>query len=197
MDSAYPVIVVAPVVGLIANCVAQVTLAKAFPARGPYGSLATGILVGFVVSAAFTAGALQAGGYRMTDCIAFHVLNVCSYLALAFGYFNFVNLTIASLRIRLLGELKAAGGALDRSRLLESYDTRKVIDLRIDRLVRGGHLRETDGFYSIGKRRFLAVALVYDCLRRLVIGAWPRNDADGQAGDGRSRSESGTSSAKS
>lgn len=181
MGSEYPLVVVAPIVGLAADCISHIGLAKAFPSRGPYGSMVAGILVGLVVSLAITGGSLRHGDFGAADCVAFHLLNVMSYLALAFGYFNFINLTIASLRIRLLRELSLAGGSLERSRMLDTYNTNSVIALRIERLIRGGHFQEQEGRYFIGKRRFLAIAIVYNFLRWLVIGPWPRNDAHDHA----------------
>lgn len=178
MDSGYPTIVLAPVAGLALNCMSQIAVARAFPARSPYHSMAAGMLVGLVASIAATVVGLHDSDFTIVDCVGFHLLNLMSYLALAFGYFNFVNLTIASLRIRLLRELDAAGGSLSKTSLLDTYGTRSVIDLRIQRLVRGGHLRQRDGRYFIGKKRFLAVALVYNALRWLVIGPWPTHTDD-------------------
>jgi hypothetical protein len=173
MDGAYPVIVLAPIVGLAADCLAQVGTARLRRIGNPYVSMAAGIVVGLAVSVAATTTANARSAFGPADRIGFQILNTATYLSLAFGYFNFVNLTIASLRIRLLGELNGAGGVLERAALLETYNTRQVIAVRIDRLVRGGHLRELDGRYFIGKRRFLAVARVYNFLRVLVIGPWP------------------------
>jgi hypothetical protein len=181
MDGAYPVIVLAPIVGLAADCLAQVGIARLPRMRNPYVSMAAGIGVGLAVSVAVTTTANSRSGFGAVDRISFQLLNIATYLALAFGYFNFVNLTIASLRIRLLGELEAAGGTLERAALLQTYNTRQVIALRIERLVRGGHLREQGGRYVIGKRRFLAVAQVYNFLRTLVIGPWPDEHADSRS----------------
>ncbi len=170
----YPIIVLAPIAALAVNCATQIATARLRPGMSPYASMAAGIVAGVVTTVACTAMAERRSHFGLGDRVSFHALNVAIYLALAFGYFNFVNLTIASLRIRLLGELAAAGGSLQRMALLKSYNTEKVIALRIDRLVRGGHLRERNGRYFIGKKRFLMVAGIYNLLRRLVIGPWPQ-----------------------
>ena len=173
MESVYPAIVMAPVLGLAADSVGQVVTARLIPGRSPYISMAVGILIGMLASIAMTTIAVQWSSFSQIDSACFQLLNAGTYLALAFGYFNFVNLTIASLRIRLLGELLSAGGALDRGSLLEAYNTRKVFDVRLNRLVDGGHLVDRDGRFFIGKRRFLAVARIYNFLRWFVIGPWP------------------------
>ncbi|NBV46644.1 MAG: hypothetical protein EBR86_13660 [Planctomycetia bacterium] len=113
----------------------------------------------------------------MRDGTAYVVLDTLTYLALAFGYFNFVNLTIASLRIRLLEEIQQAGGALERARLVEKYDSREVVRVRVERLLRGGHLVERDGRLLRGRAVFLVVARIFDWLRWAIIGS--RSPEDG------------------
>jgi hypothetical protein len=102
--------------------------------------------------------------------VGYGLLNLLTYLALAFGYFNFVNLTIASLRIRLLEEILDAGGELSAGRLRAAYNADSVSDLRLARLLRGGHLVERNGRLVIGRRRFMIVARIFDFLHWLIIG---------------------------
>jgi hypothetical protein len=177
MLTGYPMVVLAPVAGLAADCASQVLWARAARRGNPYTSLAVGIVMGFAVAAAVTAIGLRAAGCSAADAAAFSALNLAAYLALAFGYFNFVNLAIASLRIRLLCEILDAGGSLPRATLLAGYNTAQVIDLRLRRLVGGGHLVDRNGRLVVGKRRFLGIAIVYNILRRIVIGPWPPYDA--------------------
>lgn len=173
MDPTYPVIVAVPILGLAVYCLTQVSIARLLPGRSPYLALAAGFVAGFVVTTATSAVVIMQSGFPRLDGGAFLVLNAVTYLSLAWGYFNFVNVTIASVRVRLLGDLLAAGRPLPRATLLAAYNSRKVIDIRIDRLVRGGHLVEQDGRYFLGKKRFLMVARVYNFLRWAIIGPWP------------------------
>ena len=93
-----------------------------------------------------------------------------SYLALAFGYFNFVNLTVASLRIRLLEEIREAGGLLPTNTLKTAYNSREVVANRLQRLLQGGHLIEKNGRLHSGRLPFLIVARIFDSLRWFIIG---------------------------
>ena len=161
---------IAPVVGLAAYCVAQILVARIIPAENPYASLSLGFVTGFVSASCVTAIALCRLAPNPADTAGLALTNIMTYLALAFGYFNFVNLTVASLRIRLLEEIQRAGGSLERSQLLHLYSSDSVTCLRLARLVRGGHLVERDGRLLIGKTRFLAVARVFDALRWLILG---------------------------
>jgi hypothetical protein len=166
----YPMVVLAPVAGLAAYCVSQIAVARIGRHRNPYVALATGFLVGLLATLACSAFFLAGGSSSTADAWGLLLLNLVTYLALAFGYFNFVNLGIASLRIRMLEELRDAGGRAPMNRLLTLYNSDVVASVRIQRLVAGGHLVEHDGHLSIGHHRFLAVARIFDLLRWLIIG---------------------------
>ena len=165
----YPLVVLAPVVGLLAYLVSQVAMARAAPSRSPYVSLSRGFIVGLIVMSVVAALGLARMQASRTDAIGYGLLNFFAYLALGFGYFNFVNLTIASLRIRLLEELLEAGGGLSAEQLGAAYNADAVAGLRLDRLVRGGHLVERRGRLVIGRRRFMVVARIFDFLHWFII----------------------------
>jgi hypothetical protein len=169
LANGYPLVVLAPVAGLLAYVVSQVALAQAAPGRSPYVSLSRGFVAGLAVMIIVTALGLGRMQASRNDVIGYGLLNVFCYLALAFGYFNFVNLTVASLRIRLLEELLEAGGGLSAEQLNAVYNVDSVAGLRLDRLVRGGHLVERHGRLVIGRRRFMIVARIFDFLHWLII----------------------------
>jgi hypothetical protein len=166
----YPIVVLASVFGLAAYCASQMAICIALPRKSPYVSLAIGWFIGFFTTAAATLLPLVSMRSEIGDTVAYLLLNLSTYFALAFGYFNFVNLTIASLRIRLLEELNDAGGSISEAALLAEYNTENMMNTRFDRLLRGGHLLERDGRFFTGNRRFLFVARIYDLIRRLVFG---------------------------
>ena len=167
--SGYSLVVLAPVAGLLAYFMSQVALARAAPGRSPYVSLSRGFVAGLVVMIVLTAIGLRRMQTSQADTIGYGLLNFVAYLALAFGYFNFVNLTVASLRIRLLEELLEAGGGLSAEQLGAAYNVDSVAGLRLDRLIRGGHLVERHGRLVIGRRRFMIVARNFDFLHWLII----------------------------
>jgi hypothetical protein len=166
----YPVIVLAPVLGLAVYCAAQILSARSGAWEGPYASLTLGFFLGFAAAMGVTGIAVHEMGPRLADAVGLVATNIVTYLALAFGYFNFVNLTVASLRIRLLEEIQDAGGSVSEDRLLGLYDSSSVASIRLARLVRGGHLVERDARLFRGKSRFLAVARIFDALRWFIIG---------------------------
>jgi hypothetical protein len=165
-----PLVALAPVIGLAADCVSHVIAARMIRGRNPYPALAVGALVGLVVTVAMTLAACSRGATSFIDMLALVGLNIVASLAFAFGYFNFVNLTVASLRIRILEELVESGGRLSRAALLQRYGTSSVADLRLSRLVGGGHLVERNGRLHTGRLQFLLVARIFDGLRWLIFG---------------------------
>jgi len=165
-----PQVALAPVLGLAAYCVSHVVAARIIGGRNPYPALAVGALAGLVVTVAVTLAACLRDAAPPGDTLALVGLNTVAALAFAFGYFNFVNLTVASLRIRILEELADSGGRLSRAALLERYGTSSVADLRLERLLAGGHLVERNGRLHTGRLQFLAVARIFDGLRRLIFG---------------------------
>ena len=108
--------------------------------------------------------------YRKQLSVIALVLDVLTYLALAFGYFNFVNVTVPSLRIRLLEEMRDAGGTLPARALMTAYDSRQLVAIRLERLVRGGHLVENDGRLHVGRLPFLITARIFDGLHGFIFG---------------------------
>lgn len=164
------VVVAAPVIGLAVACVTHLFLARVIRGRGPYPPLVLGIGAGAIASAACALRPLVGGPAPIADVVALQVLDGTAYLALAFGYFNFVNLSIASLRIRMLEEIRDAARPMSKTALLARYDTDRVVDVRIERLVRGGHLVDRDGRLVTGRRAFLVVARLFEALRMVILG---------------------------
>lgn len=163
-------LLLAPLSGLAVCCATHVGLARFRPGRSPYPALLKAFAVGFVVALAVAVGALHTAGTPNADALALATLAVLTYIALGWCYFHFVNLGIASLRIRVLEEIAEAGGTLPAAALRDRYDDRRLVETRLHRLVSGGHVVVRDGSYHRGSGWFLLVAKVFAALRRLIIG---------------------------
>lgn len=170
-----PLVALAPIIGLAVASVGHIVAARVIRGRNPYPALALGIALGIVATATITLVACVRGGDTPADTLALTALNTVAALGFGFGYFNFVNLTVASLRIRILEELADAGGWLPRTALLDRYGTASVADIRLARLVDGGHLVERNGRLHTGRLQFLVVARIFGALRVLIFG--PRHTA--------------------
>ncbi|MFM8379863.1 MAG: hypothetical protein ACKOB1_11135 [Planctomycetia bacterium] len=165
------IVALAPVIGLAVYCVGHVVAARLIRGRNPYPSLALGAVMGLIATVVITLVACMRSGDSFTDTLALTAMNMVASLGFAFGYFNFVNLTVASLRIRILEELADSDGWLPRAALLERYGTGSVADIRLERLVGGGHLVERNGRLYTGRLQFLVVARIFDAVRALIFGS--------------------------
>jgi hypothetical protein len=165
-----PLLVLSPVLGLGVYCVAHVGLSRFQLGRPPYVPLIYGFGAGFVAVVVSTALAMRDSSIPATDGIAMTVLNGLTYAALGWCYFHFVNLGIASLRIRVLEEIADAGGGLPVVALRKRYDDARMTQVRIQRLLDGGHLVVRDGRFHSGVSRFLLTARLFAALRSLIIG---------------------------
>jgi hypothetical protein len=166
-----PLVALAPVIGLAVDCVVHVVAARLLRGRGPYPALAVGALAGVIAAVAITVLGCARDALPVADTLPLVGMNAVAALGFAFCYFNFVNLTVASLRIRILEELADSGGRMPRASLLDRYGTASVADIRLERLVRGGHLVERNGRLHTGRLQFLVVARIFDVLRRLIFGS--------------------------
>lgn len=170
MQDFYPLVVAAPVLGLAAYCLAQILFARLMAGRSPYHSLKLGFICGLIAAMAVSGWGIGRMPISPQDRVGYVVLNLLTYLALAFGYFNFVNLTVASLRVRLLEEIREAGGALPADAVEAAYNSRGVVAIRLQRLVQGGHLVDKDGRLHSGRLPFLIVARIFDGLHWFIFG---------------------------
>jgi len=169
----YPLIVLTPVFGLAVYCLTHLAACRLGRRQNAYFPLIAGFAIGLLTVIGLGAVALTRLELPIADRLSLLGLSLVAYLALSFGYFNFVNMNLTSLRIRMLLELRDAGGDLSEERLASCYNTDQVIALRMARLIRGGHLVERDGRLTVGKRRFLFLARCFDVLRQVILGTCP------------------------
>lgn len=168
MNMSEPCLALAPVFGLIADCVAHVGFSWLWQGHRRLAGLGAAFVVGLILTMATSA--LVLGNQEITEALAILLFNAASYAALAYGYYNFVGLNFSSLRIRLLQELLHAGDGMPRSELERRYGTAEIVTRRLDRLQGSGQLIERDGRFYLGKRLLLIVARLNDGVRWLVLG---------------------------
>ena len=161
----------APLLGLASYCVSHLLVSRLVRNRGHYYPLMIGCGCGLAATLVVSAAALAFMQASVPDFAALLGMNLVAYLAFSFGYFNFINLNIASLRIRMVQELAESGGEMPVEALTDLYNIEEVIALRIDRLSSGGHLIERQGRFYSGKRQFLIVGRIFDFLRLVILGS--------------------------
>lgn len=163
-------IAAAPLAGLAGDVLLHVTISHIAPGIGFLLRAALGLGAGAVVTAALSAVALGTHPVSVLDAAMLWLVAMLTFLALGFGYFNFVNLNVTSLRVRLLRELlEHYPNGLTREEIVQRYGAGTVLRLRLQRLVGSGHaIRRGDSYY-LARRHVLLIAHVFTFLRRIVI----------------------------
>jgi hypothetical protein len=160
----------APIAGLAANVAMHVAVSHAVPSLGFLARAALGLLGGAGTTGAIGAIALAREPIGRLDAGMLWLLGMLTYLALGFGYFNFVNLNVTSLRVRLLRELlERHPDGLVRDDIIRRYGAQAVLRLRLERLVRSGQVVVRGDRLFIGRKGVLLIARIFTLLRRLVI----------------------------
>ena len=94
---------------------------------------------------------------------------------LAYGAWWFILLSLvqaleSSLRVRLLGEIRAAGGRMRLDVLESRYSDRVLLRLRLDRLLGDGAVVEREGRLFLASRGLKVIAAFFRLLKQVLIG---------------------------
>jgi uncharacterized membrane protein len=171
LADAYSGLVLLPLLALTANIVLHAGLSRARPPGRPWRKLYISFLAGFFGLVLGLILIVPLGRWSTSDVVSWILLDLVVYVCGAYCYFHFVNINIASLRLRVLRELKQRPAGLAMSDLDAIYGARAIVDGRLRRLVSSDNLVEEGGRFYLGRRRFfLALFWVFEGLKRLFLG---------------------------
>jgi len=158
----------APIAGLCADVIVQSACAHVLRRVG------LSIVVGGLGGLAATAGILARVAFTVPAALdaAAAAMLVLTYLALAFGYWTFLNLNITSLRIRTLREILRGGEhGISRADLMARYSAQEFLRRRLERLELGGNLSCVDGRWRLASPKLLLLERSLARARALIIPA--------------------------
>jgi hypothetical protein len=190
MYQEYPWVVVAPVLGLTITVLGHFVLAWLTGGARAYHCVLQGFMLGGIATLGVSlygllwtsaglsviyvdgvaAGAMKHPDLPLSTILSFLVFNLVIFAALGFCYVNFVGLSIASLRIRILQELMAQPEGMRLETILKSYNPKVLIDNRIDRLTSGQQLMEKEGRFHTGRRGILWAARIMGFMKFIILG---------------------------
>jgi hypothetical protein len=165
-------ITIAPLAGLALTVLTQITVVHV--SRGKVGaSIVIGILGGLAVTlAAITLARVETPG-AADGFVDTWLLGGATYLALAFGFWAFLNLNITSMRIRILRELLRAGGRMALSDMAAFYTPAERLRRRLERLEKGGQIMCENDRWRLASWQVLAIARCVEAWRSFIV---PRRD---------------------
>jgi len=156
-------VLLSPLLALAVNVVAQVIALKTV-----HGQFFLSVVIGAVVGEIFFL-ALGVPTLTTSTAVPYILVVQTAYLGASLCYFAFVGLNASSLRIRILEELRAAGGKAPQREILGSYDGQAVRRARMERMSRSGYLVKNGEIYYSGKKLLVYVAYFYDGLRKFLF----------------------------
>jgi hypothetical protein len=163
-------VALAALLGLACNFLGHSLAAILTAGRRVALAVMAGFVTGLVAAAVCTGLGFSCRAFAPADILAYSAFNLVIYLALSYDYFNFVNLNMVSLRIRVLQELLAADAGLSQDDLLRQYNAEELISRRIVRLMELGYLLEQEGRYQHRGVGLLLLARIITSLKWLVLG---------------------------
>jgi putative flippase GtrA len=175
----YKLLVLSPIFGMIGTVMAHIILSWSKKENKHLFYLLVGAFLGFILALLLTLFALKSIASEF-DSVVYLMMNLVIYTSLAYGYFHFVNINIASLRIRILHELHNSSDGLLEKDITSYYNVNQIIDNRVKRLVETGQLVKKNDRYFLGpKRFFLFIFWVFEIMKYILLKRGNRllNDA--------------------
>jgi hypothetical protein len=161
-------IAIAPLAGLALTVLTQIMVVHV--TRGRVGaSILIGVLGGLTATLAFIALGRAETPSATGGFVDTWLLGVATYLALAFGFWAFLNLNITSMRIRILRVLLRAGGRMALSDMAVFYTPAERLRRRLERLEKASQIMREDGRWVLRFRHVLVVARCVEALRSVLF----------------------------
>lgn len=157
--------VISPVLGLLSNCLFQITTKRLFPSISLMRSVHVGFLAGVAFLMIFELFVIKETFYLLLTS------SLMIYIAESFCYFNLITLCITARRVRILRELYEKGQeGLTLPELLSRYNANDMVQIRVKRLMDSGQvIFKQDKFY-VGNPTVLVMAKILTLMKILLLG---------------------------
>ena len=139
-----------------------------------YKSVIFGFLCGFISILVFELLFILIALEISIDLLAVSVVNLITYSLFGLCYFAFINGSVSALRIRLLRELYDSNGGLTIDEILMLYNSKEIVDRRVQKLERKKQITCENERYYVIKSVTLGIVLTKEFLSFLLLGKKPR-----------------------
>ena len=162
--------VVIPIIGLIINIFIQVWGIRYRSNLTLLKSVIVGFFAGFVSVIILKFSIFSSIPVSGKEFLFRTIANLIIYSALGYCYFHFINLGETARRIRILREVYEAPEGLSQEEILERYNAKHIVDMRLRRLLVNGQIVERQGRYCIGNPVMLFIAKSIIALKFIILG---------------------------
>jgi hypothetical protein len=106
----------------------------------------------------------------LMDFWGYYLANVIIYSFLGYGYYSFIGLGETARRSRILRELAKVSEGLSMEEILEKYNAKYMLDIRLSRLFKNGQVILKNGRYFINKPTVLYIAKLVLFMKQVTLG---------------------------
>ena len=160
-----------PVIGLVINVLTQVFSFRAIAELSLLKSLFLGFGVGglgvlsfqLLLAISYPGTGAQEHGFLL-------IANLTIYASLGYCYFHFSNLGETARRIRLVRELNDSPDGLSMKDILERYNSRMIVDVRLGRLINNGQIYVKNERYFVRPSIMLTISKIIVLMKQLILG---------------------------
>jgi len=159
-----------PLISFLINIFFQILIFRANPNFGLLKSEYVGFVSGLIMLVLLHSYSFIEYLRPIEEIYPILVANLLIYVALGYCYFHFINLCVTARRIRLVRDLYNSINGLSISEILEGYNAKTIIEIRLKRLIASGQIVFLDGKYYIGKPIILFAANCMIALKLIFLG---------------------------
>jgi len=163
-------IIFVPIAAFLINAFLQIGICR-WTATGLIKSIMYGFSAGAVALVALhllIVPAAVKGDLR--DTVFYFIGNGAIYVAAGYLYFQVVNLGEASIRFRILRELRRYPNGASQVVIDERYNDQLILRTRLTRLTNNGQVRFENGVYRLQASTLLIASQFLTFMRRFLIG---------------------------
>lgn len=162
--------VLSPIIGLFINVSFQCVSFRYISNLALLKSVFLGFTVGLLGIFMLEFYALFTLSISSKDSIYILIVNFITYSSLGYCYFHFINLGETAQRIRIIRELYDSKDGLSTKEILERYNAKDIVEIRIKRLVNNGQIIYKEDRYYIGMPIMLLMAKIIVTMKIIVLG---------------------------
>jgi len=156
-----------PILSICFNILFQILFCKFLIKRGLLKAVYLGFVCGLLI---FMICEFIAYRNFPASWLPLFTVNLIIYGCLSFSFFTFINMGETARRIRLLRELYDLPNGLTKEQILNRYNSKEIIDIRLQRLLGNGQLVLRNGSYFIASPVMLFFSGMILLMKLLILG---------------------------
>ncbi len=161
--------ILVPIIGLSTNVLVQVISFRYFSKLELLKSEYLGFTFGFLNVFLLELYTFFSSKISLLAFLFVFSTNFIIYLSLGYCYFHFINLGVTARRIRILRELYETKKGLSLNEIMQRYNAKDIVEMRINRLVNNGQIIFKNNKYFIGKPIMLYIVKVIIIMKLILL----------------------------